>query len=759
LTRKARALAVRATRIAASLAAALVAGCGGSEGGGAASQRAAGHERMLALLREIAARTDEDHFFLGDALARRLRAGEKEVQSGGDPRERWKIEHQLGVVELRLGNVREAIDHFTHAYRLLPAARLDLEWEARTRFDLAMAWLRLGEVENCCARTTAESCILPIAGGGRHQQAEGSRQAIQYFLEAIRVAPDNKRHQHTCRWLLNIAYMTLGGYPGGVPPEYLIPPARFESPRPFPRFANIAARLGLDTVNLSGGAIADDFDGDGYLDLLTSTWDTRGPMRFFRNAGDGTFADRTREAGLDGLLGGLNMKQADYDNDGDLDVLVLRGAWLGDKGRHPNSLLENDGSGRFTDVTFAAGLGGVHYPTQTADWADYDNDGDLDLYVGNESSEKLRAPCQLFESQGDRTFRDVAAAAGVENFRFAKGVAWGDYDGDRFPDLYVSNLKGPNRLYKNRGDGTFTDVAPELGVTEPDASFPVWFWDFDNDGALDLYVASYEGRTDAVAAYHLGETVSEGLPRLYQGDGKGRFRDVTRAQGLEHPVLVMGSNFGDVDSDGFLDFYLGTGDPDFSSLLPNLLFVNRGGSGFDNVTYAAGVGHLQKGHAVSFADFDHDGDLDVFEQMGGAFRGDPFADALYENPGFGTRWIAVELRGVESNRCAIGARIRVDVREAGKLRSIYRQVTSGGSFGANPLRQTIGLGKADAIERLEVFWPRTGKTQLVEGVALDRAIRVVEGKQGFTEIALRPLRLGGGNRPAADSARGEARAR
>ena len=701
-----------------------------------------GHAKMLELLSDIAARTDEESFFLGDRLARELRAALQGLPAGAKARTRWKIRHQLGVVEMRLGRVRAAIEHLGEARRLIAEANLGGSWSARTRFDLAMAFFRLGEVENCCRLNTPESCLLPISEEGRHTNREGSQRAIGCLLEVLEATSPKEGIHRTAVWLLNIAHMTLGSHPDGVPGKYRIAPAAFRSRRSFPRFVNVAKELGLSTVNLSGGAVVDDLDGDGHLDILTSTWDTRGGMRFFHNDADGSFSDRTAESGLRGLLGGLNMKHADYDNDGDLDVLVLRGGWLGAAGRHPNSLLRNDGGARFTDVTLEAGLAEVHYPTQTAGWADYDNDGDVDLYVGNESSNRVRSPSQLFRNNGDGTFTDVAAAAGVENHRYAKGVVWGDHDGDRFADLYVSNLRGANRLYHNNGDGTFTDVAVRLGVDQPFVSFPVWFWDFDNDGALDLWVSSYEGRVDQVAAYYLGEPVEKGLPRLYRGDGRGGFTDVTRAQGLDHPVLPMGSNFGDVDGDGYPDFYLGTGDPDFHSLTPNLMFVNRGGRGFDNVTFAGGFGHLQKGHSVAFADIDNDGDLDVFQQMGGAYAGDAFGDALYENPGFARHWIAVKLVGTDSNRAAIGARLCVRVRSGSRSRSIYRHVTSGGSFGAGPLRQTVGLGNADAIESLEVSWPCTGKTQTLTDVPLDRTLRIVEGKPGVEVIALEAFRLG-----------------
>ena len=357
------------------------------------------------------------------------------------------------------------------------------------------------------------------------------------------------------------------------------------------------------------------------------------------------------------------MLQADYDNDGDVDVLVLRGAWLSRSGLHPNSLLRNNGDGTFTDVTFDSGLGEEHFPTQTASWADYDNDGDLDLYIGNETYDGVTAPCQLFRNDGDGTFTDVAREAGVENLRFAKAVIWGDYDADTFTDLYVSNLKGANRLYHNNGDGTFTDVATELGVDGPVDSFPAWFWDFDNDGALDLFVSAYVASIGHLAAAYLGQPLDIEMARLYRGDGQGGFEDVALEQNLRRPNAPMGSNFGDLDNDGYLDFYLGTGYPDYQDVMPNVMFRNRSGESFADVTTAGGFAHLQKGHAIAFADLDHDGDQDVFEQMGGALPGDGFHDVLYENPGFGNQWIGVKLIGRQSNRSAQGARLRFDIDE------------------------------------------------------------------------------------------------
>ena len=556
-----------------------------------------------------------------------------------------------------------------------------------------------------------------------------------------------------------MAAMTIGEYPDGLRPDERIDAAVFASEVAFPRFEDVAPALGLNSLDLSGGAVVEDLDGDGFLDVLSSSWHTDGQLRFFRNQGDGTFAERTNEAGLTGIVGGLNLVQADYNNDGFVDVLVLRGAWLvGRSGQYPNSLLRNNGAGTFIDVTFRSGLGETHYPTQTAAWADYDLDGDLDLYVGNEALPDHPFPCQLFRNDGVGSFTDVAAEAGVQNLRYTKGVSWGDFDGDRYPDLYVSNLLGLNRLYRNRGDGTFEDVAGERRVAWPFNSFPTWFWDFDNDGSLDLFVGSYDqgqgastagGITEAdyrlapVVASYLGKPFQSELAKLYRGDGKGGFQNVAAERNLKRLTLPMGSNFGDLDNDGFPDFYLGTGYPFYDGLIPNVMYWNRGGRTFVDVTSAGGFGHLQKGHGVAFADLDNDGDQDVFEQMGGAYPGDVFGNALFENPGFGNHWLKVKLVGVESNRSAIGARIRLEFEEDGSRRSVYKHVNSGGSFGCNPLQQHLGVGQAETIDRLEVYWPKTDRTQTFRNLAVDRKVEIVEGVDELRLVPERAFKLGG----------------
>jgi hypothetical protein len=712
-----------------------------------------GEPRMIELLQNYALRSETDLPILGDLDSRtfRQRLAQLDPQPStleGEVR-LLQMTMNLSKSEMRQGKLDESIRLAESSYRRLQEFQksnpLPSRLLAMVAYDLGVAHMRRAESRNCCARNAPENCILPIRGGGIHGFPEDSKQAIRYFTEVLTKAPPATSYYLKSKWLLNVMYMAIGGYPEQVPEQYRIPPAEFESEVDFPRFKNIAFQVGVDAFDLLGGVIIDDFTGDGYLDIVVSTWDPKESMRFFRNMQDGSFSDVTDDANLTGAVGGFNIIQADYDNDGDLDILVLRGAWLGEQGKVPNSLLQNDGSGKFSDVTFAAGLAEVHYPTQTASWADYDNDGHLDLYVGNEHrTDVTNAPCQLFHNNGDGTFSDLAKVAGVQNMRFAKSVVWGDYNADGFADLYVSNFGGSNRLYRNKGDGTFLDEASELNVAGPDASFVAWFWDFDNDGVLDIFVSGYDYSNGKLTAYvesKLGIPGEHVLPRLYRGDGKGGFSDVAQRQNLDEASLPMGANFGDLDNDGFLDFYLGTGYPAFDALMPSVMYRNRGGHGFSDITFAGGFGHLQKGHGVAFADIDNDGDQDIYEQMGGFFRSDKAFNSLFENPGFENRWIAVTLVGVKSNRSAIGARIQVQIVEDGRLRTIYRHVNSGGSFGANPLRQTIGLGKASNIEQLVVEWPGTGLRQTFRDLALDQFVEITEGLETFHSIPLKELDL------------------
>jgi hypothetical protein len=692
---------------------------------------------MLDALAAAARRADDGHPFYGRA---KLQRDQAELARLG-PAAPWRLRLDVGTEELRAGHERDGIKVLTEARWALQHGTIqgDAAAAVATSFHLGTGWLRLAETENCCAHPTQDTCILPLRGSAIHSHREGAEHAAELFVEVLRnTAPDDYWH-HSARWLLNVAHMALGDHPDGVPAEHRIPARHFAPEPPFPRFCDVAPAVGLDTWGCAGGVLIEDFDGDEQLDVLVSDWSPNGQLRLFRKQGDGSFADVTAQSGLVGITGGLHLVCADYDNDGDLDVLVLRGAWSFEFGQVPNSLLQNRGDGTFVDVTFAAGLAEPALPTQTAAFLDFDRDGWLDLYIGNEHSPRQAAPAQLFRNNRDGTFTDVAAAAGVANHAYAKGVAAGDFDADGWPDLYVSNIDGPNRLYHNRGDGTFVDVAPRLGVTAPRAGFPTWFFDYDNDGVLDLFAANYDTGIGHLASHLLGGSLHWEHLRVYRGDGKGGFRDATAELGLALPAMPMGSGCGDLDNDGFPDFHLGTGDPQYYSLMPNLLFHNEGGQRFANVTMASGTGHLQKGHGVAFADLDGDGDQDLFCVVGGAVPGDAFRNVLFENPGFGNHWLTVRLAGRESPRDGHGAQLCAVVREGARERRVYGRVGPGGSFAGSPLRVHLGLGRAEQLERLEVRWPKSGRVQVVTGLALDSAVRVVEGQEGFAELALRAV--------------------
>ena len=494
--------------------------------------------------------------------------------------------------------------------------------------------------------------------------------------------------------------------------------------------------------------MTEDFNGDGLLDIATSSCDFRDPTRLYLNQGDGTFADSTEKAGLLDQTGAFNVRAADYDSDGDQDLLLLRGAFLRELGTVRNSLLQNDGEGHFTDVTRSAGLDYPAHPTGTACWGDFNGDGKLDLLVGNETvpqadGSNVAHPCQLYFNNGDGTFSERAEQSGVESLIYVKGVACGDIDNDGDLDLFCGNfghanlaaeVRGRNLLYRNRGDGTFQEVGEEMGIDWPtDRAFACWFFDYNNDGWLDLLVACYQTEVEEEVGELLGLPAVAGRTALYRNNAGQSFTNVTYTVNLAQVMSTMGAGFGDLDNDGRLDLYLGTGSAYYHHLVPNLALRNLGEEGFKNVTFERGLGHLQKGHGIAFCDFDNDGDQDIYAQMGGNFVGDAFADSLFENPGHGNRFLYLTLK---SEFQVVGARIKVDLEN----RSLHRAVGMVSSFGHTPLRQEIGLGDADKVKRLTVRWP-SGATQVFHHLAVDSHYQLREGEPEPTRLALKKLEL------------------
>jgi hypothetical protein len=580
----------------------LTAACGDSRSPANSSGQSVATLEMAIRLDSVASHAEAEAFeYVSSARVRRLKARRVPPDLQSQAAHRFELSGEL----LRAGASAEARDTLLGLHRRLSEAPgVPPEFLGAIEELLGLAHLRVAEQENCVLDPGSGMCLLPISLEALHRKQEGSRGAIEWYRRVLQRDPSDL----TSRWLINVAAMTVGEHPDGLPAPWVIPIEAFASDTTIPTFPEIAKIVGVATMGLAGGAVADDIDNDGDLDLFATSWGLRDPVRLFLNDGRGRFTEGTSAAGLDGIVGGLNAMQTDIDGDGWLDLFVLRGAWM--PAGQPNSLLRNRGNGTFDDVTEAAGLLDAR-SSQTAAWADFDNDGDLDAFVGSEASYGRSHGAQLFINDGRGRFTDRASDAGADVRGFTKGV-----------------------------------------------------------GA------------------------------------------------------------GDTDNDGWLDLYLGTGDPDFRSVMPNRMLRNSGGQTFQGVTGAGGFGHIQKGHGIAFADLDGDGDQDVFAVMGGAFEGDGFHDALFENPGFGHHWITLRLEGVTANRPAIGARVRVITRGPDGIAStIHRTVGSGGSFGASPLQLQVGLGDATGPVTIEVDWPGSGHTSRYPSVASDQAYRIVEGAE------------------------------
>ena len=636
----------------------------------------------------------------------------------------------LGQLAAYTGDMARTVTEFEQAHRLAerdnPAALPDLEQM------LAIASVHRAEMDNGIYTAPGDRCLLSTKGSGSLTKPEAFDGGVKRLLALL----DQRPNDIELKWFLNASFMATGGYPVRVPPKHLIPTSAFASSEDVGRFVDVSAAAGINSFSSAGGVVVDDFDNDGRLEILTSNFDSCGRMQLFRRRADGVFEDRADQAGLSEQLGGLNLSQADYNNDGCKDVLVMRGGWELAQRR---SLLRNNCDGTFTDVTAAAGLLTPVTSSQTAAWTDIDNDSWVDLFVGNED-----APLQLFWNRGNGTFEDIAAAAGVRRTAFTKAVSAGDYDNDGFPDLYVSNFSDGNVLFHNNGNKTFRNVTATAGVHGADRGFPAWFFDYDNDGWLDIFASSYYLSIDETARSYMKLPLNASTMKLYRNAKDGSFLDVTAAANVDKVLMPMGSNFGDIDNDGFLDIYLGTGSPSYVSLAPSMMLRNRNGASFVDVTVSSGTGEMHKGHGVAFADLDNDGDEDIAFKVGGATPGDAHAFRLFENPGHANDWLGLNLVGVRSNRAAIGARIKVTVQGTdGTRREIHRTVGSGGSFGASPLEQHVGLGKAARILEVEIKWPASGTRQVFTGVVKNQVIEIREMDDRYNAIDRTRLPLGG----------------
>lgn len=495
---------------------------------------------------------------------------------------------------------------------------------------------------------------------------------------------------------------------------------------------------------LGSGCAFFDFDGDGWADILfinSKDWTPKGKKSLpalYRNQGNGTFADVTAGSGLDLEMYGIGVSVADYDNDGREDVYIT--ALEGDR------LFHNEGNGKFRDVTRLAGIQNANFGTSAA-WLDYDKDGKVDLFVANyvqwtpqtdlrcsldgvtksyctpESYKGTRS--RLFHNLGNGRFEDVAERAGVgEPSSKSLGITVLDYNGDGWPDLFVANDTQPNKLYRNNGNGTFKEEGMSAGVAYGE--------DGVARGAMGTDAADYDrsGRPHLLVG-----NFSNQMLGLYHNEGNGLFVDeapsstVGRASLLS---LTFGAFFFDFDLDGYPDIFTANGhieeeigrvQPKVSYRQAPLLFRNSGSHKFENVSSQVGSALLRPivARGAAYADYDHDGDLDILisTNHGPAY--------LFRNDG-GNRnhWLNVKLTGTRSNRDGIGAVVRV-TSASGKQ---WNMVRSGSSYcSQSDLALTFGLGK-DTGASVEIEWP-SGARQQFQNLPADQSI-VIDEARGIT---------------------------
>jgi len=593
----------------------------------------------------------------------------------------------------------------------------------RIRVDTAVAGMP--PMSSRRARPERRARLLLDRAVARHRQGRhGETIAIIERTLPAEIAPTDL----PARWLLHLAYDAAGIPPSQRRQRFPFRPDLVREPVPELQFEDVAARLRVDKLDGLGPSAWADYDGDGDDDLYVSGCDSYGVL--LRND-DGRFTDVSVAAGLYHNQSGYSATFVDYDNDGWPDLYIGRDGW---NGPAANSLFRNLGDGRFADITASSGLGDTG-STFTHTWFDYDRDGLLDIYMANGIIPRAGTN-RLYRNRGDGTFRDVTAAAGLEERLGIRtvGVAAGDYDDDGWTDIAVSGYEVPNRLFRNRGDGSFEESAAAAGVAaaeKPVRGYVILFVDYDSDGDLDLlrttlapWVMVLTGLSSLESSLpdsHRAALVAQSA-RLWRNDG-GRFTDVTVDAGLDDPTGAMGANVADLDNDGYVDIYLGTGDPELGRLEPDRFYRNNGDGSFTDLTFATGLGNLGKGHGITFIDLDADGDLEIYAPEGGYEHGDRWHNALYMNrQRTGNHWLHLDLLGTVSNRDAIGARVTAHI---GGLR-ITREVHGGRGFGSSDSKTVeLGLGRAELIERLEVRWP-SGRLTELRCVAVDRSIALVE---------------------------------
>jgi hypothetical protein len=596
--------------------------------------------------------------------------------------------------------------------------------------------LELGEILGKCGLyEQSETELLKVPqdsryyATARHEAAVSAgragslERAARLGVDAMHADPGNER----ARYWLWLTARKMGAYPVFVPEEFRMEvTAGYD--RPVVEFTDIAARIGLDKTSGGRGIAIFDYDNDGYLDIAIAA--AHGGCNLYHNNGDGTFTDVSIGSGIDKSVNTFALLAGDYNNDGFVDLYITRLGFYGGEGE----LLRNNGDGTFTNVTEEAGLN-LWGPAFSAAWVDYDGDGFLDLFIANNLGGLFdrKTPNRLFHNNGDGTFTETTEQAGIKTVWPTIGCAWGDYDNDGRPDLFVSNAMGRSQLYHNNGDGTFKDVSEQAGVTEPCFGTPAAWWDYDNDGWMDIAQFVWSDHEDVIHTMRFGEGPADSFPmRIYHNNRDGTFTQVNRELGMNGAWGTMSANVGDVNNDGYMDVVLGNGSPKMDRLDPMVL-MEFDGYKFRNTTFAAGLAYRGKSHGVTMADLFGDGRMSILVASGGQYPGDLLTTSVYYPNRLAGNYVNIRLVGVMSNRSAIGA--RVSVQADGRWQ--HREVSGGTNFGFLPLEQHFGFGAIDTLDAIEIRWP-SGLKQRFEGFAINKTYEFTEGQSGWRDVYAKP---------------------
>jgi len=561
--------------------------------------------------------------------------------------------------------------------------------------------------------------VVPYTIATIYLRLERYLEGIPYALQACRDIPTDIRF----RWILRALTLHAGQPESRIPEEFRV--RLPEGGLSTFQLADVTKKCGAERFALGRGASWADFDNDGREDILVGA--ERAPFCLFRNRGDGTFEDVAERVGLLDPVGlGCYASQfIDYDNDGFQDIFLTSNGW-GGGGRL--FLYHNEGGSRFQEVTESAGLAG---PVNAfgASWADYDNDGRVDLAVAAgiidpDGGDRIH----LYHNEGNGKFREVGEQAGLTQKARWISLCWGDYDGDGRQDLLATSFDAGPSLFRNLGDGRFEDVSVKAGIRSVCSAYTPEFFDFDNDGNLDLFISTYPTEPlkteDMIQGKLRGPAPSSQRQLLFRNNGDGTFRNISEEAGITGLYGGMSSQVGDLDNDGFDEIMIGTGNPALDWCEPKPLFHNNGTGQFTDIAQSAGLVHFGMLHGAALADYDDSGHLSVFGSFGGFYWGTRESSKLYRNLGSGNCSLEVRLIGTRSNRDAIGAKVYA---LAGK-RKIHKWVNGGNGFGvANSKIVHLGLGREQKVDRLEVHWP-SGLRQAFRNIAAGQRIEIVEGK-------------------------------